>query len=251
MWGSTLVAGLGGLSKGLSDVGTGPALSSSYGRAMALADVIRQALDLGLSQTYVAIPGKVVSYNHSTGRADVKPGVTRREPASAPGAEDTYAALPEIPSVPVLWLGGGSFGAHAPLAAGDKVLLLCCDGDPFPFLRTGEISDPQDVREHDLAHAVAIPVFRVPGHAATDGMTLGHDSAPLKLKSTGAEIAGNTDAAALASKVDQIGQAIGVLASATTLPTALTAINGVLTAFQSVFPAGVGSVASTKLKVGG
>lgn len=221
-----------------------------------LAEVLRRAIESGLRGLFVAVPGTVLSYSAATGLASVRPGVRRVVAPTAPGQEETLEALPDVQGVRVLWPGGGGFGLHAPLAEGDQVLLVVCDGDPAGFFRTGEVSDPQDRREHVLANAVALAGFDLPGHAEGAAMTLGHADAPVRLTSARMEVDGSSDAAALASKLDALIFAI----RSTWTPVAndggaaLKALIGTLFPVVTGDPGpftGLTTTGSTKVKTGG
>jgi hypothetical protein len=99
------------------------------------------------------------------------------------------------------------------------VLLVACDRDISPWRRTGEPSEPEDARLHDWNNAVAIPGL-VP------------DSSPFDAPG---------DAAALASKLDQIFRAISGLTTATNPATVITLANGILTAVRAVYPGADGA----------
>jgi hypothetical protein len=206
-----------------------------------LAEVIQAALEARLSSMHVAIPGKVVSYNATTQTADVRPGVKRAVSTAVEG-EFITEELPVIPSVPVCWPGGSGGHFRPSLSSGDGVLIVVCDLDPATWVRTGEVSDPGDLRRFDLSHAVCLPGFRPASGAISP-------SDP-DVKSASAAFGGSTDAAALASMLDKL---IAVLKTAGV--GAATNVPGVLT---TAFPSLVGSTAptgaittgSTVLKVG-
>lgn len=119
-------------------------------------ELFRRSLEAHLQSVHTAIPGIVVSYNPATQTANVRPAIKRLVPTAAEG-EFTAEALPVIPAVPVLWPRAGASWFAPVLEAGDGVLLIMCETDPNTYLRTGEVSEPGDVRRHSLAHAVAIP----------------------------------------------------------------------------------------------
>lgn len=219
-------------------------------------EALRLILDSRIANVYTAMPGEIVSYDREKQVADVRPVVRRLIPNIADEADDIPEDLPVIPSVPVQWLRAGGFYLHAPLAAGDGVLLVICHSDFAGWRRTGEVSDPGDQRLHSLAHAVAIPglesALNVLGETASDALVFGKEgAAQVRLTATRMEVDGSSDAAALASKVDQLA----------------TAFNNAVTAFNAhIHPAGTpntgspatpqvsysgGASASAKLKVGG
>lgn len=217
-----------------------------------LASLFADALAEALRAVAVASVGFVESYAPETGRASVRPGVQTRVPARTADGDDSWVSEPVLPSVPVVWLGGGAFGVHAPLSAGDPVLLLVCDADPSAALRTGSVARPLDTRLHSLAHAIAIPLAKAPAHAEGEAMTAGHADAPVRFTSSGIEVDGSSDAAALASKVDSFGRALAILTNPSSAADALAVTQAVVTAAKNVWgAAALGSVASSKVKTGG
>lgn len=222
----------------------------------ALAELFAAAFAEGARYLFVGAPGIVKSYDPTTGRAAVQPATKRVRAPTAPGQEADFEALPVV-HVRVIWLGGGGFGVHAPLREGDPVFLIGCDAHPGAFLRTGDVTAPDDIREHDLANSVAIAGFTQPGHAEGTAMTLGHPDAAVRLTSTRMEVDGNTKAVALAEKIDTLGQTIAVIppaAGATPVDAAaaaVVAVNQIIAAFVVPFPLGVGTVGSAKIKTGG
>lgn len=219
-----------------------------------LTELLRGVLDEALRGVFVALPGSVTGYDPSTGLATVQPGTKRLRAPTAPGQTPTFEALAPCPGVRVLWLGGGGFGAHAPLAEGDPVLLVFCDSDPAAFFRTGQVVRPDDVQEHAAGNAIAIAGFTQPGHAEASAMTLGHPDAAVRLTNQRMEVAGNSDAAALASRLDTLIQLIKNATSSTD-PDFNTFKGQVATAFPSVVggagPYAGTSTGSAKIKTGG
>jgi len=175
--------------------------------APTLLSVIQLCVDKKLRNTGVALPGIVKSY--ADGKATVQPGVTRAVPIT--DSDDfAFEQLPVIHDVPVCWPQGRNFKLDGQLVAGDPVLLVCLDTDPSAWLRSGTVSDPDDVREHSWANAVAIPGL-VPDTASFQPDF-------------------RFDAPALASKLDQFLRAVAVLPDATNPATAVTAIQAVIVA---------------------
>src|SRR5574342_4931 len=128
-----------------------------------LAEVIRAALDAQSRALRVALPGRVTAYNASRESVDVQPQL--RDVLETEDGDLVTENLPIIPDVPVCWpsgLGGTAFMTF-PLAAGDPVLLVCCDYDPGLWRSTGQPGTPGDLRIHRLGHAVAYPGLRADG----------------------------------------------------------------------------------------
>ncbi len=176
-----------------------------------LLSVIQRQLDTKFNNAGGALPGTVISFNSSADTCVVRPGVNRSVPVIG---EDDYVfeQLPPIYDVPVCWPQGRNFRFNGTLNAGDPVLLVCLDRDASGWIRTGKPSDPDDVRESSWAHAVAIPGL-VPA------------SNPFN----------PTDAAALASKLDNL---IAALKTVKPGPASDTAV-----VIDAIFPNIVGSTA--------
>lgn len=104
------------------------------------AEVLDEIMDVRVRRVHTAMPGKVLSYDHTTQTADIEPQLR------SDGAE-----LQPIPSVPIVWPL-----AYTDLAAGDTVLLIFCEADIGLWRQQGEAGEPQDVGRHGLHGAVAI-----------------------------------------------------------------------------------------------
>jgi hypothetical protein len=65
---------------------------------------------------------------------------------------------PVIPSVPLVYPGGGGFVVTWPMSVGDEVLLVFSDDSLDKYLQVGGTSDidPADDRRHHITDAVAI-----------------------------------------------------------------------------------------------
>lgn len=116
-------------------------------------DVFEQAMRRRIR---VALPGKVLSYDAATERAEIEPQVPNilRKRATQ---ERVLEWPPVLPSVPVQFPGGGGVRITWPLSKGDFVTVLCHDRMIDEWLRTGSRVDPGDERMQHLGAAVAIP----------------------------------------------------------------------------------------------
>jgi hypothetical protein len=222
-------------------------------------------------ELHTAIPGRVESYDIEAQTADVRPMIRAAIPRRGGGV--LSEELPTIRAVPVVHPRWGDFSIHAPLAAGDSVLLIMCERDIARWRQTGQISDPLDRRAHHLAHAVAIPglyprtgnlgadarpadamvIGRVAGEVTTrivigtDGVVT-IDASQIRLGSPDA-----ADGVALASKVneqvDAITAALDALANGA--PVANDGGLALQTAFKVAWPgapvAAPANVGSTKV----
>lgn len=189
-----------------------------------LLEAFRDALE---DELHTALPARVESYDGATQKAVVQPMV-RRNLENELGDVVTEL-LPPVRNVPILvQRGGGFFGPHFPLGAGDFVLLVIAERDFSRFLQSGQLSVAPDSRLHHLAHAIALPGL-FPNSAAIgslpgDALELGNVTGP-RLKITGSEIqAGGTVAlaeypdldahlSAIADDLDLINLAIPTMVS--------------------------------------
>lgn len=203
-------------------------------------EVLDAVLTTRLASVQTSLPGVIVTYNKTTQRALVRPAVRVPVATSEPGVF-AMETLPDVPNVKVVWPSGKDGYFALDLEPGDGVELRFMAVDPTTFFRTGEVSDPADLRRFSLAHAVAYPGLN-PNSQALPGIGV--------VAPNGA-IGGSSDAAALASIVDSIGQVIGLLADPVNPAQTMAAVVAIIHAFQLVYPAGVGSVASEKLLLGG
>lgn len=111
-----------------------------------------------------AMPGTVSSFNPSTQRATVVPGVKMK---IVQGNEVSYVDLPEIHNVPVVTPYGfaGSVLLTHPINSGDPCLLVFSDRPIDNFLQTGRSENPGSTvghetttaRAHHLSDAICIP----------------------------------------------------------------------------------------------
>lgn len=214
--------------------------------------VLDQILETRAAQTWTALPGIVRSYNTSTQLAVVQPAV--QDFSVDADGERTDRSLPEIPDVPVAWVGGAGQFFHPGLEAGDEVLIVISSLDPSIWHRTGSVSKAADLGRNVPAHAFAIPCVYSRGNGPADtgfriakGTVTGHleaDTAEVtnKLEAGQAEIGGSSDAAALASVLDALLTAI---AASTPPPATEPGLLAVKTAMAAYVTS-----ASSVLKVG-
>lgn len=125
-------------------------------RSPTLAEVVRRAMDHRLSTVHVAMPAIVQSYDAATQTCAVKPAILQQI-LNGDGEEETQA-YPVINNVPVAGLRFGSWFIVAPLAQGDSVMLQFAERSIDNWRALGGVQDPVDLRMHDLADAIALPV---------------------------------------------------------------------------------------------
>lgn len=118
---------------------------------MSLPEAIRQAVGYQLDHLHTALPGRVESFDPTTGRATVQPVVKKRY------ADGRVESLPVVPNVPVVWPRTGAAALSLKLVKGDGVLLVFAERALERWLALGGEQEPGAPRRHDLSDAVAIP----------------------------------------------------------------------------------------------
>jgi hypothetical protein len=133
-------------------------------------DAIRVAIRTALLNVHTHLPGTIKSFDAATQTATVQPNI--KAIYVALGA----VALPPIPKVPVLVLGGGGGHLSFPVEAGDECLLLFSERAIDNWFQAGGVQEPSDDRVHDLTDAFAIVGFRslknALGEVPDDGVLL-------------------------------------------------------------------------------
>lgn len=214
-----------------------------------LAEVLRAALDSRMDDVQVALPGRVVAYHAGSQTVDVQPLV--RRPLRTRSGDVRSEDLPVLPNVPVAFMRGGGFFLTFPLAADDTGLILFTSRDMAGWRTSGALSDAQDLRTHNLTSALFLPgLHSVPGQLGDPDDTnamLGASGGTgfVRVRSDRVEVCGNSDAAALASRVNDI---INAIVTTTVVPgDGGAAIKAAVAAVWSGFLNDVGSL---RLKVG-
>ena len=123
-----------------------------------LAETIREAIRVQLAGAHVAIPGRIVSYDHAEQRADVEPSIEATLPVE--GGVEKYR-LPILQRVPIAFPQGGGYFLTFPLAPGDSVLLVFSDQSLDEWVqRSSGVASSRSVRSHHITDAIAIPGVR-------------------------------------------------------------------------------------------
>lgn len=117
-----------------------------------LGKVITDAIEFVLSNIHTSMPGRIVSYDQSTGLASVQPAISRKYKT-----EIVATPLPIISNVPVAMPRAGNALIKIPLSAGDYVLLIFSERGIDRWLENGGVVDPLDPAMFALNDAIAIP----------------------------------------------------------------------------------------------
>ena len=216
------------------------------------ATALRLVMEARLMGLRVSTPARVIRYDPVLQVVDAQPLILEKL-----SRDDVPELLPVVCNVPVVFPGAGGFRVTFPIRAdhetGDIVDLVFSDRSLDRWKSMGGSQDPQDIRKHALADAIAIPGLHDNTKpwtgASTDSMTAGADGGPqIEFRADSINLAGSDDAMALAGKI------------ATQLGALMTALNGwdglsaaslklVITALHTAgWPA---SVASSKVKASG
>lgn len=155
------------------------------------------------------LPAKVEEYFPDEQKVDVKPLIKRRIVGEE--GEELLEELPIIPDVPVRFPRNANFFMTFPLAPGDLVMLVFAERSLDNWLAgTGEDTDPDEFRMHDITDAVACPGLypfsEAIGDIDTERMALGHkdDGMQIHIAEDHIEVTlgGETRIKAEAEKVD-------------------------------------------------
>jgi hypothetical protein len=132
--------------------------TASVSRSPTAAEVLRLAISGALENVHVALPGRIEEWDPAQQKASVKPLVKRL--IAAEDGEEILEELPVLTDVPVLFPRSSEFFLSLPLAPGDFVLLVFCERSIDAWTAgSGDDTDPNDFRRHDLSDAVALPGF--------------------------------------------------------------------------------------------
>lgn len=129
-------------------------------RSPDIGEVLENVREAAGADIRVACVARVVRWSAATPReVDVQP-IHKRAYVGEDGSR-VADKQPVIPSVPLVYPGGGGFVLTWPMAVGDEVLLVFSDDSLDKYLAgAGGDIDPEDDRHHHMADAVAIAGVR-------------------------------------------------------------------------------------------
>lgn len=123
-----------------------------------LAEIIIEAINTKLYETYTAFPARIEKYDETKQKANVLPLLKKKYKY-----QKNSVKLPVIPNVPVQWPSSddGQAFIHLPIKIGDLGMVVICTRSIDNWLSgNGEPTDTNDARHHDLSDAVFIPGVR-------------------------------------------------------------------------------------------
>jgi len=205
---------------------------------MRIEDAVEQTVESRIRRMHVAGPGRVKKYDAQTRTVDIEPMIVPPLPEGTDEDDgDEDAPLPVLMNVPVMFPRAGGVEITLPVQAGDTMLIVWTDWDLGRWRASGDKRRPISTAKHGVSGAVAIPGL-YPSNASPAGFSVA-------LTASAMEVGGNTDAAALASKVDALFDAfVNAVPSPTDGGAAIQAAVQVVWSQMS-------STASAKLKTGG
>jgi hypothetical protein len=114
--------------------------------------LLRETWEYNMTNIHTSFPGKVVSYDPKTRRADIQPSLKRRLP------DGGFVDFPIIPDVPVHFPGTSEYTIHFPLKKDDEVEVKVCERSTDVWRDSGDkgIEDP-DPRRFNLSDCYATP----------------------------------------------------------------------------------------------
>lgn len=133
-------------------------------------EVRQAAIKASLGNLHTAFVAEFVSYNASTGLAEIQPSihiVNRDTGDTAPRAI--------IPNVPVMFPQGNGVGIRWEPQAGDKCFCIVNERSIDRWIDSGSCEDPQTIRRHDMTDALCFPFATEANSPQTDGITIDKD----------------------------------------------------------------------------
>jgi hypothetical protein len=205
--------------------------------------LIAAAIESYLDNIHVSLPGIVQSYDAATQTATVKPAVKR--PIMNEDDLIVFEEYAPIQNVPVEFPGAASLSFHFALAKGDSVLLVWQDFSIATWRKTGQVSEPGDVRKHGPSYPVARPWMRPsggPGPDVDDSIGI-PGGLRIHFSSSAVAVGNGSDFVAMAAKVDARIGALETYVGALVLP-----VSGASAGPPVVPPTPGTSTASSNLK---
>lgn len=130
-----------------------------------MAQAISVGIRSALVDTHTALPGSIVSFDAGNQTATVRLGIARI--ARSLDGTETEERIPDLPDVPVEFLGGGGFHVTYPVTAGDECLVFFLERDGSAWLAAGGVQAPNTLRIHDYSDAVALVGLSSEGNRIT------------------------------------------------------------------------------------
>lgn len=133
-------------------------------------EVRQAAIKAALGNLHTAFVAEFVSYNASTGLAEIQPSVHVVN-------HDTGDTQPRaiIPNVPVMFPQGNSVGIRWEPQTGDKCFCIVNERSIDRWIDSGSCEDPQTTRRHDMTDALCLPFATEANSSQTNGILIDKD----------------------------------------------------------------------------
>lgn len=141
-------------------------------------DDMRDIVNDRLRRVKTACPGRILSYDASTRKAEVEPLVQEKY------ADGTLLTPPRIANVPVVMPSTANAGLVLPVGNGDPCLLVFAQRSMDRWLAQGGVQEPADSRMHATSDAIAIVglfPFSV-SHSDGSGLRLHNDNGNVRVE---------------------------------------------------------------------
>ena len=185
-----------------------------------MTDAIRNAILYQLLNIHTAFPGKIVSYEFETKKAQIQPMVDKKY------TDGTTEPMPVLNNVPVIFPFASGASITFPVNEGDYCLVLCCERSIDNFLANGQQAAPTDPRKFDLSDGVAImgllPFNETsPAQNNTD-FAISYAGSEIVIKQNGDVMIKTANKVAIGNLttevLDVLSQTLGFLSSLTAIP---------------------------------
>lgn len=133
-------------------------------------EVTQAAIKAALGQLHTAFVATFVSYNPSTGLAEIQPSV---HIVNNTTGETKPRAI--IPNVPVLFPNGNGVGIRWEPQPGDKCFCIVNERSIDRWIDSGSCEDPQTIRRHDMTDALCFPFATEANSPQTNGILIDKD----------------------------------------------------------------------------
>lgn len=186
-----------------------------------MTDAMRQAVLFQLYDVHTALPGQIISYDHTLQKASIQPSLKKSY------LDGTTQEMPILNNVPVIFPKAGGASLTFPVLPGDTCLLLFIERSTDLWKSVGGIVAPNDPRKFDLSDAVALmglmPFSEDSLAENNEDVLLTYKNSNIRIKSTGEiqiETASKVSIGnASAEVLDIVSKILGILITSVTTPT--------------------------------
>lgn len=125
------------------------------GQGPDLREVLARINDARAAEVYTSFPARVDAYDAGTKCADLVPMLRRALPTK--DGDTIYEDMPVLPNVPIMFPQGDGMSITWALKKGSFVLVHVSMWGTAEWRKTGDLSDPGDLRLHHPANCFAFP----------------------------------------------------------------------------------------------